>query len=277
MHYPQIDPAIFCLGPLCIRWYGLMYVLGFLATYYLVKLQIRQFHFTAFEKHFENLNAVLVIAVMLGGRLGYVLLYNWSYYCRHPLEILATWNGGMSFHGACFTVIVTGCLFCRWKKINFWKTADLYIVTVPIGLGLGRIGNFINGELYGRVTTSLPGMIFPDGGPLPRHPSQLYEAVLEGLLLFCILWTLRRRPWRGLPNWPHGSMLAFFLVGYGVFRIFIENFREPDVQIGFLFAHITMGQLLSSIMIAGGVLLWLLLRKVSKKTGEKDTAKSKNS
>jgi len=277
MHYPQIDPVIFCLGPLCVRWYGLMYILGFLASYYLVKLQIRQFHFTDFEEHFENLNVVLVISVMLGGRLGYVLVYNWSYYALHPLEILATWNGGMSFHGACFTLIITGYLFCWWKKINFWKTADLYIVTIPIGLGLGRIGNFINGELFGRVTTSPPGMVFPHGGPLPRHPSQLYEAILEGIILFCILWALHRRPWRGLSNWPHGSMLALFLIGYGVFRIFSENFREPDAQLGFLFAHITMGQFLSSVMIASGVLLWLVLKKISTKTEKKLADKNKNS
>lgn len=255
MTYPDIDPIIFCLGPLCIRWYGLMYVLGFIASYQLVKKQIREFSFTSLEKHFDNLNLLLIGSVVIGGRLGYVFLYNWDYYKNHLLEIPATWSGGMSFHGACAALLITGWVFCKRTDVDFWKTADIYIVTVPIGLGLGRIGNFINGELFGRVTTAPTGMIFPQGGSLPRHPSQLYEAALEGVVLFLLLWALRKRPWQN-SRWPHGSLLAIFLICYGVFRIFVENFRQPDAQLGFLVGHLTMGQLLSAIMIAGGFLLW---------------------
>ncbi len=163
MNYPAIDPIIFCVGPLCIRWYGLMYVLGFIASFVLVKKQIRDFAYKELESHFDNLNMVLILSVVIGGRLGYVFFYNWDYYRNHLLEIAATWNGGMSFHGACFALIATGWLFCRCTRLNFWKTADIYIVTIPIGLGLGRIGNFINGELFGRPTTSAFGMVFPLG------------------------------------------------------------------------------------------------------------------
>ncbi len=264
MNFPDIDPIIFCLGPLCIRWYGLMYVLGFLASFYLVKQQIREFSCRRLKKQFDNLNMVLILSVIIGGRLGYVFFYNWEYYKNHLLEIPATWNGGMSFHGACLALIISGWIFCKITKLNFWQTADIYIVTVPIGLGLGRIGNFINGELFGRVTTSSLGVIFPMGGSMPRHPSQLYEAVLEGLFLFILLWGVHKKPWRELgqgQKWPHGSMLSLFLIGYGICRIIVENFRQPDVQLGFLFAHITMGQLLSSIMVISGAILWLILRK----------------
>ncbi len=261
MNYPAIDPIIFCIGPLCIRWYGLMYVLGFIASFYLVKQQIREFGYTALEKHFDNLNMVLILGVVIGGRLGYVFFYNWGYYKHHLLEIPATWNGGMSFHGACLALIIGGWLFCRITRLNFWQTADIYIVTIPIGLGLGRIGNFVNGELFGRVTTSPLGMVFPMGGSLPRHPSQLYEAVLEGLLLFILLWSVHKKPWKNQQRWPHGSMLCLFLSGYGICRIIVENFRQPDAQLGFLIAHLTMGQLLSSVMVAGSIFLWGWLRK----------------
>ncbi len=254
--FPDIDPIIFSIGPLHVRWYGLMYVLGFTACYILVRKQIREFKYRELADHFENLNVVLILCVILGGRLGYVLFYNSSYYLAHPREIIAIWSGGMSFHGACIALIVGGWIFCRKNSLNFWKSADIYIVTIPIGIGLGRIGNFINGELYGR-TTELPwGMIFPQGGDMPRHPSQLYEAFLEGLLLFLLLWSLREKPWQKKPMWPHGSMLALFLIGYGFFRILVEYFREPDPQIGYLFSFVTMGQLLSAIMVGSGLLLW---------------------
>jgi len=254
--FPNIDPIIFSLGPLHVRWYGLMYVLGFLASYHLVRRQIREFKYSKLAEHFENLNLVLILCVVLGGRLGYVLFYNFTYYLAHPLEIPATWTGGMSFHGACLALIIGGWIFCRKNKINFWKAADIYTATLPIGLGLGRIGNFINGELYGRVTELPWGMVFPGGGPLPRHPSQLYEAFLEGILLFAILWSARKRPWQDKMFWPHGTILALFLVGYGCLRIIVENFREPDQQLGFLFGLITMGQLLSSLMVGCGLLIW---------------------
>lgn len=260
MTFPVIDPVIFGLGPLQVRWYGLMYVLGFAASYFLVRKQIVESKDTRLAKQFENLNLVLILSVILGGRLGYVLFYNLPYYLQHPLDILATWQGGMSFHGACLTLILAGALFCRYKKIPFWKTADMYVVTVPIGLGLGRIGNFINAELYGRVTDVPWGVVFPGGGPLPRHPSQLYEALLEGVLLFTILWLFKGKTAEKSTAWPYGSMLAIFLIGYGLFRFTVEFFREPDPQLGFLLNLMTMGQLLSSMMLLAGVFIWVYRR-----------------
>ena len=258
MTFPTIDPIIFSLGPLHVRWYGLMYVLGFIACYYLVRKQIREFSYTALEPHFENLNLTLILSVVIGGRLGYVFFYNFSYYMAHPLEIPATWTGGMSFHGATIGCLVGGFLFTKIKQLDFWTCADFYVATIPIGLGLGRVGNFINGELFGRVSSVPWAMVFPGGGPLPRHPSQLYEALLEGVVLFTILWLLRAKPWSGAKNWPHGSILCLFLIGYGLFRSIIELFREPDAQLGVLMGGLTMGQLLSMVMIGGGTALWRL-------------------
>ncbi len=261
MTFPNIDPVIFSMGPLQVRWYGLMYVLGFAASLILVKYQIKKFDFKEFDAHFENLNLVLIIALVLGGRLGYVLFYNLPYYLKHPLEILATWQGGMSFHGGMLGLIIGAVIFCRKNRLDFWRVIDLYGVTIPIGLGLGRIGNFINGELYGRATDVPWGMVFPGGGPYPRHPSQLYEAFLEGVVLFIVLWFLKEKQNPPSVSWPYGSMGALFLILYGVFRIFIEFFREPDAHLGFIAAGITMGQMLSSLMIVAGLALFLVRRK----------------
>ena len=256
LNYPHIDPVLLHLGPLKVRWYGLMYVFGFIASYVLVRKQIKDFSFSPLADHFENLNIVLILALVIGGRLGYVVFYNLPYYLEHPLEIPATWSGGMSFHGATIGLIVAGMIYCRVKQIDFWKAADIYVVTIPIGLGLGRIGNFINGELFGRATELPWGMIFPGGGPVPRHPSQLYEALLEGGVLFLLLWMNRWKPWNRHKGWPHGSLLAFFLMGYGIFRFCVEFFREPDPQVGILFNLLSMGQLLSFIMVIAGLMLW---------------------
>ncbi len=253
LSYPHIDPVLLKLGPLQVRWYGLMYVLGFCASYLLVRRQISQFHIKTLAEEFENLNFTLLISLVVGGRVGYVLFYNFSYYIDHPLEIFATWHGGMSFHGAVLGLILAGWLYCRKKRLNFLETADIYVVTTPIGLGLGRIGNFINGELFGRVSNVPWAMVFPGAGPAPRHPSQLYEALLEGVVLFIILWRLKNVKYRR--GWAHGSMLAAFLIFYGVFRIFIEFFRQPDAQIGYLAGCITRGQLLSAVMICAGLIL----------------------
>ena len=252
--YPDIDPTLVSIGPLQIRWYGLMYVLGFMASYFLVQLQIRKNKDTVLATHFENLNFTLMLCLILGGRLGYVLFYNFSYYIDHPAEILATWQGGMSFHGALIGVFLGGIWFCRTRRLNFWRTADLYVVTIPIGLGLGRIGNFINAELFGRETNLPWAMVFPGGGPNPRHPSQLYECLLEGVILFILLWKAKDRPY------PAGFMLGFFLLGYGVFRIIGELFRQPDIQIGFI-GILTMGQILSMIMIVAGLMIFIVRRK----------------
>ncbi len=260
MTFPQIDPVIFSIGPLQVRWYGLMYVLGFGASLALVKYQIKKFGFKELDIHFENLNLVLIISLVLGGRLGYVLFYNLPYYLSHPAEILATWQGGMSFHGGLLGLIIGAVLFCRKKGLDFWRVADFYTVTIPIGLGLGRIGNFINGELYGRVTDAAWGIVFPGGGPLPRHPSQLYEAFLEGVVLFLVLWTLKDKQ-NPPASWPPGSMIALFLILYGICRIAVEFFREPDAQLGFIAAGMTMGQILSSLMIVAGIVIFLFRKK----------------
>jgi phosphatidylglycerol:prolipoprotein diacylglycerol transferase len=178
-------------------------------------------------------------------------------YLSAPLEIFAVWHGGMSFHGGLIGVLIATILFCWKHKKSFWKLADLFVVTAPIGLALGRIGNFINGELYGRVTQAPWGMIFPKGGTLPRHPSQLYESALEGGVLFLILWMLKDK------KHPDGYLLAIFIFLYGVFRFFIEFFREPDVQLGFVLGPFSMGQVLCIFMIAGGIFLMIYLRRKS--------------
>ena len=261
LSFPQIDPVLIKLGPLQVRWYGLMYVLGFCGSYFLVRHQISKFRLKKLAVEFENLNFVLIISLVLGGRLGYVFFYNFSYYLEHPLEIFATWHGGMSFHGAVIGLVLAGYLYCRKKGLNFLETADIYVVTSPVGLGLGRLGNFINAELFGRVSDVPWAMVFPGAGPLARHPSQLYEALLEGVVLFVILWRLKTEKYRR--GWAHGTMLAAFLVFYGFFRIFSEFFRQPDAQIGFLAGFITQGQLLSAVMICAGLILYFNVKNES--------------
>jgi phosphatidylglycerol:prolipoprotein diacylglycerol transferase len=255
----DINPILIELGPFRVGWYGLMYVFGFLASYLLTRYQMKKKDFGVSKQEVENLYFYLIIGLMVGARLGYVLFYDLKNYLAEPLEIFAIWHGGMSFHGGLIGVLVVGILFSWWNKKSFWKIADLIIVTVPIGLGLGRIGNFINGELYGRVTQVPWGMIFPKGGPAPRHPSQLYESALEGGVLFIILWLIKDK------KHPAGGLLATFLFLYGVFRFFIEFFREPDSQLGFVIGHFSMGQVLCGFMIVLGILLFIYLRYFRKK------------
>lgn len=245
IQYPNIDPVIFKIGPLALRWYGLMYLLGFVASYLLVRFQLQK------KKKFQNLDIdglylYLIIGLILGARLGYILFYNLGYYLQNPSQIISLWEGGMSFHGGLIGTITAGWIFTRVHKIKFFELADIVIITAPIGLGLGRLGNFINGELYGRVTTVPWGMVFPSGGPLPRHPSQLYEFFLEGVVLFSILWFLKNK------NFKPGTLTGLFLIFYGIFRIFLEFFREPDVQLGFVLGPFTMGQILSTLTILAG-------------------------
>ncbi len=265
--FPHIDPVLFSLGPLQIRWYGLMYVLGFLASVVLVRHQIQKFKIARMEDSFENLNLVLMISLVVGGRLGYVLFYNPAYYLAHPLEIFATWQGGMSFHGGLAGLLVGGAIYCIRHNLSVLQTADLYVAAGPIGLGLGRLGNFINAELYGRASTVPWAMVFPGGGPEARHPSQLYEFLLEGVLLFIILWKLKDVQHRR--GWPAGTILSAFLIFYGIFRIFVELFREPDAHLGFLWNAITMGQLLSLVMVAAGLLILLFLHLTSHNQGKR--------
>jgi len=252
----NINPILVELGPIRVTWYGLMYVFGFFASYLLVRYQMKRKDFGVSKLEVENLYFYLILGLIIGARLGYVLFYDIKMYLKDPLEIFAIWHGGMSFHGGLIGVLIVGIFFSWKNKKSFLKIADLFIVTAPIGLGFGRIGNFINGELYGRVTQVPWAMIFPtDKDLLPRHPSQLYESALEGGVLFLILWFLKDK------KLPTGGLLAIFLSLYGLFRFFVELFREPDPQLGFILGPFTMGQTLSSFMIIGGIILFLYLKR----------------
>ena len=254
--YPHINPDIFRIGPLQVRWYGLMYVLEFLASYFLIPRQERSRAIGLKGSLVDAFMLYVFIGLIAGARLGYILFYQYhdlADFLRYPIEIIAVWQGGMSFHGGLIGCVIAGWLFCRAKNLPFRAVADSAIVTAPIGLGLGRMGNFINGELFGRPTNVPWAMIFPEGGPMPRHPSQLYEAFMEGAVLFILLWILRKKSFRD------GMMIAFFLVFYGAFRFILEFFREPDVQLGFILGPLTMGQLLSSAMLGAGLVVALLL------------------
>ena len=251
----NLDPILVKLGPVRLSWYGLMYVLGFLASYLLVRYQMRKRDFDITKPEVENFYFYLIFGLIIGARFGYVLFYDLKTYLDNPLEILAVWHGGMSFHGGLIGLLLVALLFSWKNKKSFWKIADLFIVTAPIGLGLGRIGNFINGELYGRAAQVPWAVIFPKGGPVPRHPSQLYESALEGGVLFFILWFMKDK------NLPKGALLSIFLFLYGGFRFFFEFFREPDAQLGFVLGPFTMGQVLSSFMIGGGIFLQYYLKK----------------
>jgi phosphatidylglycerol:prolipoprotein diacylglycerol transferase len=251
LSFPAINPTIITVGPLQIRWYGVMYIFGFLASYLLVRYQIRKKQLDIDAGVVNDLYLFLIIGLIIGARLGYVVFYNLPFYLSNPLKLLAVWEGGMSFHGGLIGVIISGLLYVRKRKTDFWQLADLVVVTAPIGLGLGRLGNFINAELYGRTTTVPWGMVFPSGGELPRHPSQLYECLLEGVLLFAILWWIKDF------HFKRGTVFCLFFVLYSIFRFSVEFFREPDPQIGFIFSFLTMGQVLSILMCIGGfLLLW---------------------
>jgi phosphatidylglycerol:prolipoprotein diacylglycerol transferase len=267
LHYPEIDPVILHLGPLSIRWYGLMYIAGFLSGYLLVRKQINEKWHSKREKydhqaldlelqHTDGLLFYVIAGVIIGGRIGYVLFYNLEWFLHNPAEIIATWHGGMSFHGGAAGAILAGWLYCHKHRLNFLMWSDRFIITAPVGLFFGRLGNFINGELFGRPSNVPWAMIFPEGGTIPRHPSQLYEAFLEGILLFSILWPLRHR------SLPNGFLTGLFLILYGICRIFAEFFREPDRQLGFIFAGwVTMGQCLSLVLIVAGIILCIYVKR----------------
>jgi len=259
----DLNPILVALGPIRVTWYGMMYVLGFILSYLLVRSQVQKKDYGISLKEVEGLYFDLFLGLIIGARLGYVLFYDLQAYLSNPLEIFAVWHGGMSFHGGLIGVLIAAILFCRKKKKSFWKLSDLFVVTAPLGLALGRIGNFINGELYGRVTQVPWGMIFPKGGPLPRHPSQLYESALEGGLLFLILWRVKEK------KHAEGYLLALFIFLYGAFRFFIEFFREPDVQLGFVLGPLSMGQILCTVMIAVGILLMIYLKRRAKPGGSR--------
>ena len=254
--HPQFSPVALQLGPVAIHWYGLTYLAAFGLFIWLgaqrVKLaQFAQVGWT--RRDVEDLLFYGVLGVVIGGRLGYVLFYKPGYYAANPLEIFAVWKGGMAFHGGLLGVLVAMAVFARTKGRRFLEVTDLIAPCVPTGLASGRIGNFINGELWGRAADpGLPwAMVFPQSGSdLPRHPSPLYQFALEGLLLFVLLWLYARKP-RGL-----GQVSGLFLIGYGAFRFIAEYFREPDSFLGLLALNMSMGQWLCVPMVVAGVALW---------------------
>lgn len=254
--YPHMSPEIVRIGPLAVRWYGVMYLIGFVSSYVLVAYQTRKKSPGLSREFLDSLYTFIVLGLIIGARLGYVLFYNPSFYIRNPLDIFAVWEGGMSFHGGLIGSVLAGIWCCKRSAKDPWRVADLVTATAPIGLGFGRLGNFINGELYGRVTDVPWAMVFPAGGPLPRHPSELYEFLLEGVVLFTLLWMLKDRIRTA------GVLTSLFITLYGVFRFVVEFFREPDPQLGFILGPFTMGQILSATMVLTGVsLLCLRLKK----------------
>ncbi|MEO8630810.1 MAG: prolipoprotein diacylglyceryl transferase [Betaproteobacteria bacterium] len=251
--HPQFDPIALKLGPIAIRWYGLMYLLAFVGGVLLGRLRIKlrpDLGWT--NRDLDDLLFYCVLGVVLGGRLGYVLFYKLAEYLHDPLRIFYVWEGGMSFHGGFLGVIVAMLWFARRTQRKWFDVTDFLAPLTPLGLGAGRIGNFINAELWGRPTDVAWAMIFPSVDPQPRHPSQLYEAGMEGVLLFVILWVFARKPR------PTGAVSGVFLVSYGVLRFLVEFTREPDNFLGLLALNFSMGQWLSLPMILGGIgmLVW---------------------
>jgi phosphatidylglycerol:prolipoprotein diacylglycerol transferase len=250
--FPNIDPVAIAIGPLQIRWYALAYLMGILlgwayAIYIAKKDEAKGGRPNRTD--IDDFLPFMVMGVIMGGRLGYVFFYQPAYFLAHPLEIFQVWNGGMSFHGGAAGVIIAIIVYSLVRKIPMLRLGDLAAVCCTFGLFFGRIANFINGELYGRTTDVAWGIVFPGGGEEPRHPSQLYEASLEGLLLFCILSLLIHREWiRSRP----GIVAGAFLIGYGLSRMFVEQFREPDWYLGFIAGSFTMGQLLCVPMLIAG-------------------------
>jgi phosphatidylglycerol:prolipoprotein diacylglycerol transferase len=251
--HPQFDPIAFSIGPLAVRWYGLMYLLAFIGFLLLGRLRAGQPWRGLTKQDVDDLLFYGVLGVILGGRLGYVLFYKPGYYLANPLEIFMIWKGGMASHGGIIGVIIVMVLFARSRGKPFLQVADFVVPLIPQGLALGRIGNFINGELWGRPADPNVwpwAMVFPQSGDtLPRHPSQLYQFLLEGVLLFVLLWIYSRKPR------PLGSVGAMFLIGYGVLRFIAEFGREPDAFLGLLAFDFSMGQWLSLPMVAIGIAL----------------------
>ncbi len=254
--HPQFDPIAFSLGPLAVRWYGLSYLLAFAMFFVLASWRVKRAPYAQAgwsRRDVEDLLFYGVLGVVIGGRLGYTLFYKTGYYLSHPLEIFMVWQGGMAFHGGLLGVIGALWLWSRRRGRPFWQTMDLVAPGVPIGIAAVRVANFVNGELWGRAADpSLPwAMVFPQSGSdIARHPSQLYQAALEGLLLFVLLWWYAQKPR------ATGRVAAVFLMGYGALRFVAEFFREPDGFLGLLALNMSMGQWLCLPMVLGGAALW---------------------
>ncbi|TMV02987.1 prolipoprotein diacylglyceryl transferase [Brucella haematophila] len=260
--FPNIDPVIFSIGPLAVHWYGLGYVVGIMFAWWYGKKLLRSHRLWAHNQPpmapeaLDDFVIWAALGVVLGGRIGYVLFYNFSYYISNPIAIPAVWDGGMSFHGGILGTTIAMILFARSRGIKVWSMFDVVAAGVPVGLGVVRVANFINSELWGRVSDAPWAVYFPNGGPLPRHPSQLYEAFLEGFVLFFVLFLL---VWVGRKLKKPGFIAGAFVTGYGLSRIAVEFFREPDAQLGYLVGGwLTMGMVLSVPMVLIG--LWAMWR-----------------
>jgi phosphatidylglycerol:prolipoprotein diacylglycerol transferase len=281
-HLPQhLSPIIFEIGWFRLQYYGLMYIVAFALTYFLVLYRIsHEARFEFSKNQINDLTTYAILGLIIGARFGYVLFYNLGYYLRHPLEIFLpfsfsngfTFTGisGMSYHGGLIGILLAVFWYVRKAKLNYWQVMDLYVPAVPLGYTFGRLGNFINGELFGRVTTAPIGMYFPLAPDTRlRHPSQLYEAFFEGIFLFIILWRIRKI------KLPTGAMLAIYIIGYGTARFFIEFFRQPDAQLGFIFLWFSMGQILCVMMIAGGIGLYFYVKKSEQQEQNRPRSKAK--
>jgi phosphatidylglycerol:prolipoprotein diacylglycerol transferase len=266
-HLPErIDPVLFEIGNFKLQYYGLMYLVAFAIAYLLALYRIKKedrWHLPL--EHLQGLITAMIIGLIIGARLGYVVFYNSSYYLAHPLEIILpvsfkggmhfTGISGMSYHGGLICTIIGAWWYIHKHRLDFWKMADLIIPCIPAGYTFGRLGNFINGELWGRTTDALWGMYFPTGGPVLRHPSQLYEAFGEGIVLGIVLWSIRNR----IPI--VGAMLPIYLIGYGIVRFLIEYLRQPDEHLGFVLLSFSMGQILCAAMILCGIILLVMRRR----------------
>lgn len=254
--FPDISPIMFSVGPLAVRWYSMAYLIGIVAGWWLINRNVEKNHLGLSRAQVEDLMFYLTIGIIAGGRLGYAVFYGGAEMWLKPWHLLELWNGGMSFHGGAAGVIAAVWLFARKNKYDFLACTDLIVLYAPIGIFLGRLANFINDELWGRVTTVPWAVQFPSGGFVPRHPSQLYEGLLEGVVMFAVLNLLWQWP---VVRQKHGVVSALFILLYGCFRIILEQFREPDAQLGFFFGGVTMGQMLSVPLIAGGIAVLLML------------------
>jgi len=256
--HPNIDPVAISLGPLKVHWYGIMYLVGFALAWALANYRIKHLNLNWQREEVADLIFFAALGIIAGGRIGYMLFYNFSAWLHQPIQIFKIWEGGMSFHGGLIGVIIALYLFAQKFHKSFLEVADFTAPLVPLGLAAGRIGNFINGELWGKPTMVKWAMIFPQLDNLPRHPSQIYEFCLEGIGLFLILFFYSNKPRRP------GCVMAIFLIFYGIFRFIIEFYRQPDVQLGYIFNFLTMGQLLSLPMLCIGMVIYFYQKKHAK-------------